>query len=80
VDPEIELYGSLDIAWTYLNLGSTKDALDWLDKAFVQRPYGLVYLAVDPVWAPLHGEPRYQELVRKIGLPPIADLKTAAAN
>jgi TolB-like protein/DNA-binding winged helix-turn-helix (wHTH) protein/Tfp pilus assembly protein PilF len=80
VDPEIELYGSLDIAWTYLNLGSRKDALDWLDKAFVQRPYGLVYLAVDPVWAPLHGEPRYQELVRKIGRPPIADFKTAAAN
>jgi serine/threonine-protein kinase len=64
------LYGTLSVAEVYLGLGSTPDALDWLDKAYRKRPYGLVFLGVDPLWKPLRGEPRFQELLRKIGLPP----------
>jgi tetratricopeptide (TPR) repeat protein len=41
-------------------LGDTDAAFEWLDRA-----YGL---AVDPYWDPLRGDPRYTELLRRVGL------------
>jgi TolB-like protein/DNA-binding winged helix-turn-helix (wHTH) protein/Tfp pilus assembly protein PilF len=79
-DPIIGEYVALLIAESYLDLGSNNEALDWLEKAYVARPYQITYLAVDPVWEPLRGEPRFQELLRKIGLPRVESVKTAAAN
>jgi TolB-like protein/DNA-binding winged helix-turn-helix (wHTH) protein/Tfp pilus assembly protein PilF len=79
-DPIIGEYVALLVAQSYLDLGSKREALDWLEKAYVARPYQITYLAVDPVWEPLRGEPRFQELLRKIGLPRVESVKTAAAN
>ena len=68
--PEIEEFGTLAMAEVYLELGSPQVALDWLDKAYLKRPYQVAYLKVDPVWKPLRGEPRFQALLRRVGLPP----------
>ena len=46
-----------------------KEALRWLEKAYEGREGLLVYAKVDAVWDDLRGEPRFQELVRKIGIP-----------
>ena len=56
------------IAADYAMLGETDKAFEWLDKAFREGP-NLMYLKVDDNFEPLRSEPRFQELVRRIGLP-----------
>jgi len=56
--------------WT----GDREHALVELEGAVKSKPYHLIYVAADPMWRPLRGEPRFQEVVRKVGLtPPAAD-------
>jgi eukaryotic-like serine/threonine-protein kinase len=50
-------------------LGDRKQALDWLEKAFDERDPDLVFLNVSPRWDPLRSEPRFKEMVRRVGLP-----------
>jgi TolB-like protein len=42
------------------------EALDALDKAVGERDSGLVYLFSDPFLQPLHGEPRFKSLLRRL--------------
>ncbi|HSE65704.1 MAG TPA: tetratricopeptide repeat protein, partial [Gemmatimonadales bacterium] len=58
-----------DIATVYAGLGDRPRTLDWLEKAFTRRASYLVFLAVDPQFDTFRSEPRFRELVRKIGLP-----------
>ena len=60
---------SLYFAGIYTGLGDKRTALDWLDKAYNERNDRLVYLAVDPIADPLRSEPRFRNLLTKIGLP-----------
>ncbi len=39
-----------------------------LERAYQARSAGLIYLHLDPGYEPLRGDPRYQELVQRIGL------------
>ena len=49
---------------------SEKDkAFDELNKAYENREYPLIYLKVDPRLDPLRDDPRFQELLRRIGFP-----------
>ena len=57
------------LAAYYLHSGETARALDHLEKAVAERSNWLAYLAVDPVFDGLRTEPRFQELVRRVGLP-----------
>ena len=43
-------------------------ALDELEEIFAVRPYDSMYVAVDPVFAPLRAEPRFVKLLAKMGL------------
>lgn len=43
-------------------------ALAELEAAVKARPYDLMYVAVDPVFLPLHGDPRFRQVVRQVGL------------
>jgi hypothetical protein len=40
-----------------------------LERAEQERFPWLVRLRVDPRWAPLHGERRFQDLMRRVGIP-----------
>ena len=42
----------------------------WLEKAYDERTNSLAYLKVDATWDPLRSDPRFADLVRRIGLPP----------
>jgi serine/threonine protein kinase/Flp pilus assembly protein TadD len=57
-----------EIAIVYIGLGDNKNALLWLEQAYRSQSKGLVLLKADPWYHSLAAEPRYQDLVRKIGL------------
>jgi tetratricopeptide (TPR) repeat protein len=46
-----------------------EETLRFLERAFEGREGLLVYAKVDAAWDDLRGEPRFQEIVRKIGIP-----------
>jgi tetratricopeptide (TPR) repeat protein len=60
---------SYDMAVLYLGLGEKKQALEWLEKAYGERYALLIYLGVEPTFDSLRAEPRFQGLLRRIGLP-----------
>ncbi len=49
-------------------LGETDQAFTWLDKAFGAREGWLVYLNVEPWLDALRPDPRFQDLLRRLGL------------
>ena len=56
------------MAPAYAALGDLDRALTALETAYRERSAGLIYLHVDPSYDSLRGDPRYQDLVRRIGL------------
>ena len=57
------------VAAIYTGLGEKDSALGQLNKAYEERSSSMVYLKVDPFFDSLHSDPRFQELVRRVGLP-----------
>jgi TolB-like protein/DNA-binding winged helix-turn-helix (wHTH) protein/Tfp pilus assembly protein PilF len=58
----------LSFAIAYIGTGDNNKALGWLEKAYAERSSSLTALKVDPIYDPLRGDPRFQELVRGVGL------------
>ena len=52
----------------YAGIGDKELALTWLEKAYEERADGLTWLNVDPMLDDLKPNPRFQALLRKIGL------------
>jgi TolB-like protein len=59
---------SLYFATVYTGLGENRTALDWLDRAYQERNDRLVYLGAEPMADPLRSDPRFVQLLAKIGL------------
>jgi serine/threonine-protein kinase len=57
-----------DIATIYAGLGRNDEAFAWLDKAYEARYGWLIWLNVEPRWDGLRSDPRFADLVRRIGL------------
>jgi Tfp pilus assembly protein PilF len=57
------------IVKAYARLGEKAEALAWLEKGFQQRDSTMMYLKTDPSFDGLRDEPRFVELVRRVGLP-----------
>jgi Flp pilus assembly protein TadD len=53
----------------YGALGDQERTLQWLEEAYQARVSNLVFVCRAPELKTLHGNPRFQELVRRIGLP-----------
>ena len=51
--------------------GDYSDALTWLDRAYEQRVPTLVLLSTSPSFDPLRTDPRFEALMKRIGLPDI---------
>ena len=58
------------VALVYSGLGEKEQAFQWLERAFQEHSGGITFLKVDPFWEPLRSDPRYADLLRRIGLPP----------
>jgi len=65
---KMEFVQSLNIARVYVGLGDIEQAFIWLDKAFSGKEAELPFLKIDPTFDPLHSDPRFTALLKKIGL------------
>ena len=52
----------------YIGLGQKDTALAWLQKAYLEHSPAIAGLKVDPVYDPLRSDPRFKELMRRVGL------------
>ncbi len=58
---------SYEVGKAYLALGEVDRALEWLERAWQERSHSMVFLAVDPQLEPLREDPRFRELVTRVG-------------
>jgi TolB-like protein/Flp pilus assembly protein TadD len=58
-----------DIALVYMGLGDKSRALEWLEKAYEDHSDWLAWIKVWPQFDSLRSEPRFQDLLRRLGLP-----------
>jgi len=61
--------GRYEIALVYAGLKENDNAFEWLEKAFQARDKGLTYLKIDPCLDPLRSDPRFQDLIKRVGIP-----------
>src|SRR5882724_2805716 len=59
---------SYQIALVYLGLGQNDKAMKHLDNAYQEHSTLLTYLKMDPRFDPLRSDPRFQDLVHRVGL------------
>ena len=59
----------VNIAMLYIGLGERDEALKWLERGIEQREPRLVFLKVDPMFNDLRSDPRFQELLKRVGFP-----------
>ena len=59
----------LGLAAIYIGLEKPEPALDWIEKAWQEREGDLVRLKRDPVYDPVRAHPRFQAIVKRLGLP-----------
>jgi hypothetical protein len=62
-------WSAYDIADLYAGLGEKDEVFRWLNAAYEERDYQMEGLKTDPLLDPVHSDPRFAELVRKVGLP-----------
>ena len=60
---------SYEVATAYVLLREKDQAFRWFDKAVEDRSDCMVVLAVDPRLDSLRSDPRFQDLLRRVGLP-----------
>lgn len=64
-----------DKACVHACLGDRGEAFELLDQLYEERSSDILLLAADWALHPLHGDPRFEELARKIGFPVIPRAK-----
>jgi TolB-like protein/lipoprotein NlpI len=57
------------VAASYARLGEKEEAIEWLEKAFAEHDNEITYLKVDTSFDNLKSDPRFADLLRRIGLP-----------
>jgi serine/threonine-protein kinase len=54
------------IALVYMGLGQTGEALNWLERGFIDRDSAILFASLDWRFAPLRSEPRFNALLARI--------------
>lgn len=55
------------IALVYAGLGENDRAMSWLQRAFEDRSTSIAFLKLDPELSGLHSDPRFEQLVQRVG-------------
>lgn len=61
-------FSPLAFAVVYAGLNQKDEMFAWLEKAYQARPADMLWLGVDPMFAFVHDDQRFQDLVKRIGL------------
>jgi len=70
VQPEGGVVSPGAVASAYALAGDEDKAFEWLDKAYAERDgEAITLLNCDPSFKSLHGDPRFADLLRRLGLP-----------
>jgi hypothetical protein len=59
-----------DLAAVYAGLGDKDQAFAWLEKRFQDRSDQLARIRWEPPYDSLHSDPRYTDLLKRMGLKP----------
>ena len=76
--PSAELFMSR--AFMYSHLGEREKALDHLEQAYANHSSDLLFVRTEPAFAFLRDEPRFLELVRKVGFPDAVSAPTSRSS
>jgi serine/threonine protein kinase/TolB-like protein/cytochrome c-type biogenesis protein CcmH/NrfG len=68
-DSKAEYASPYSIAALYADLGDKDNAFEWLSTAYQEHDVNLLALRTDPAFDSLRSDPRYADLVRKVGFP-----------
>ncbi|HEU0009367.1 MAG TPA: tetratricopeptide repeat protein [Verrucomicrobiae bacterium] len=67
--PKVSEQDRWSLEGIYAQLGEMEKALDMLEKRIKEGDYGSVYwVNLDPLYVPLHEEPRFRAMLEKLGL------------
>jgi TolB-like protein/cytochrome c-type biogenesis protein CcmH/NrfG len=74
LDYELEEYNkglvpAFFVAGIFAELGDADASFEWLEKSFKDRENDLTYLKIDYRFRSLRADPRFQDLLRRVGLP-----------
>jgi eukaryotic-like serine/threonine-protein kinase len=69
IDVDESGYAPFGLIWAYAGLGDNDLAFSYLERAYQERAGRMVWLNVDPTLEPLRSDPRFEDLVRRVGLP-----------
>lgn len=58
------------MALIYVGLGEKDLAFTWLEKAYEERSFELSFIKAEPRMDGLRSDPRFRDLLRRMGLPP----------
>jgi hypothetical protein len=61
-------YSPVQIASQYAHLGEKEKAFEYLEKAYAQRDFWIAIIPAEPLFDSLRDDPRYDDLIRRIGL------------
>lgn len=68
-DPSIR--NPVHVAIAYARMGDREGAFKWLEKAYDQRISIITNINIEPELEPLHSDPRWDDLLKRIGLPKV---------
>ena len=57
------------LVYLYAELGNPDLAFEWLERAYEAHDAGLLALRVMPLYEPLRSDPRFERMLRRIGIP-----------
>jgi TolB-like protein len=66
---DVEAYSPYMIALRYTTIGETDEAFAWLERGYRDRDPFMTLLRVSPGLDPLRSDPRFDDLLRRIGFP-----------
>jgi len=64
-----EYVSPYEIAIQYALMGDRDHTFEWLEKAYAERSGRVEYIKSEDFFDPFHSDPRYSDLLRRIGLP-----------
>jgi hypothetical protein len=60
----------MDFAKVYIGLNQKDKAFEWLNRAYDDRMARMIDLKELPLFDPLRGDPRFDDLLRRMNFPP----------